>query len=100
MTMPDAPDQLTDTWTRLYRAKENYDVLVGEAMHFLYEYVKGMVKGLNPETGGFILRLRHPKESTIAGRPRALVLVLLFMPTPHLVGLQVVTLPSSTSLPR
>ena len=73
MTMPDAPEQLTDTWTRLYRAKENYDVLVGEAMHFLYEYVKGMVKGLNPETGGFILQLRHPKESTIAGRPRALV---------------------------
>ena len=73
MTMPDAPEQLTDTWTRLYRAKENYDVLVGEAMHFLYEYVKGMVKGLNPETGDFILQLRHPKESTIAGRPRALV---------------------------
>ena len=73
MTMHNAPDQLADAWTRLYRAKENYDVLTVEAMNFLYEYVKGMVKGWNPETEGFVLQMRHPKEDTITGRPRALV---------------------------
>ncbi len=40
MTMPDAPEQLADAWTRLYRAKENYDVLADEVRHFLYEYVR------------------------------------------------------------
>ena len=73
MTMRDAPEELADTWTRLYRAKENYDVLADEVMHFLYEYVQGMVKGRDPETGSFVLRLRDGRASIMTGRPRALV---------------------------
>ena len=73
MAMPNVPGQLADAWTRLYRAKENYDVLVEEVTKFLYEYVKGMVRGWNPETERFDLQLRHPRESIMIGKPRALV---------------------------
>ena len=73
MTIPNKPEQLADAWTRLYRAKENYDALTDEVTKFLYEYVKGMVKGWNPDTGGFVLRLRHHRDSIITGRPQALV---------------------------
>ena len=73
MTIPNKPEQLADAWTRLYRAKENYDALTDEVTKFLYEYVKGMVKGWNPDTGGFVLQLRHHRDSTITGRPQALV---------------------------
>ena len=73
MTMPDVPEQLADAWTRLYRAKENYDVLAGEVMHFLYEYVKGMVRERDPKTGNFVLQFRDDRASILTGRPRALV---------------------------
>ena len=73
MTMPKVPEQLVDAWTRLYRAKENYDALNEEVMQFLYDYVKGMVKGWDPDKGSFVLQLRHPRESIMKGRPRALV---------------------------
>ena len=73
MTMPPVPEQLVDTWTRLYRAKENYDALAAEVTNFLYEYVKGMVKGWDPETGGFTIQLRHPRERVVKGKPRSLV---------------------------
>lgn len=71
--MHEVPEQLADAWTRLYRAKENYSALNDEVTDFLYEYVKGMVRGWNPETKGFVIQLRHPRESIMAGRPRALV---------------------------
>ena len=73
MTMHNVPEQLVDTWTRLYGVKENYDALNHEVTNFLYEYVKGMIRGWNPETESFGLRLRHPKESIMAGKPRVLV---------------------------
>ena len=73
MTIPNKPEQLADAWTGLYRAKENYDALIDEVTKFLYEYVKGMVKGWNSDTGGFVLQLRHHRDSTITGRPQALV---------------------------
>ena len=73
MTMPDVPEQLADAWTRLYRAKANYDVLAGEVMHFLYEYVKGMVRERDPKTGNFVLQFRDDRASILTGRPRALV---------------------------
>ena len=73
MTTPNKPEQLAGAWTRLYRAKENYDALTEEITKFLYEYVKGMVRGWNPETGVFDIQLRHPKESIMTGRPQALV---------------------------
>ena len=50
MTMiRNVPTQLVDAWTRLHRAKENYEALTREVDNFLYEYVKGMIKGWNPE---------------------------------------------------
>ena len=73
MTISNKPEQLADAWTRLYRAKENYDALTEEVTKFLYEYVKGMVRGWDPETAGFVLQFRHPRESTMTGRPQALV---------------------------
>ena len=73
MTMPAHPEQLSDAWTRLYRAKENYEALVREAMAFLHEYVGGMVKGWDPESGAFVLQLRDPAADVMTGRPRALV---------------------------
>ena len=73
MAIPDAPEQLADAWTRLYRVKENYDALVGETMKFLYEYVAGMAKGWDPEKESFVLRLRDEQASILTGRPRALV---------------------------
>ena len=73
MTTPNAPEQLADAWTRLYRAKENYDALQEEITKFLYEYVKGMVRGWNPETRTYVLRLREARESRMTGRPQALV---------------------------
>ena len=77
MTIPNVPEQLMDAWTRLYRSKENYDALSEEVTNFMYEYVKGMVKGWDPETEGFNLQLRHPRESIMTGRPRALVVDIL-----------------------
>ena len=77
MTMHESPEQLADAWTRLYRAKENYSTLNDEVTNFLYEYVKGMVKGWSPETKRFVIQLRHPSESVIGGRPRALVVDIL-----------------------
>ena len=73
MTMHNVPEQLVDTWTRLYGVKENYDALNHEVTNFLYEYVKGMIRGWNPETESFGLQFRHPRESIMAGKPRVLV---------------------------
>ena len=75
--MHEGPEQLADAWTRLYRAKENYSTLNDEIADFLYEYVKGMVKGWSPETKSFGIQLRHPRERVIGGRPRALVVDIL-----------------------
>ena len=40
---------------------------------FLYEYIKGMIKGLDPKSGNFVLKLRHPKEKNVTGIPKVLV---------------------------
>ncbi len=40
---------------------------------FLYEYIKGMIKGLDPKSGNFVLKLRHPKENNVTGIPKVLV---------------------------
>ena len=59
------------------RAKENYDALTEEVTKFLYEYVKGMVRGWDPETAGFVLQFRHSRESTMTGRPQALIVDIM-----------------------
>ena len=40
---------------------------------FLYNYVKGMVKGFDYKTDNAVIQLRHPRESDVAGSPRLLV---------------------------
>ena len=69
----EAPLKLADTLARIEQAKDNYVSLAREIEQFLYEYVKGMVKGLDPESGSFVLQFRHPKESNVTGTPKVLV---------------------------
>ncbi len=69
----ETPPQLDDALARVGQAKENYVSLAGEIEDFLYNYVKGMVKGYSRETGDFHMQLRHPRESTVRGRPVVLV---------------------------
>ena len=47
--------------------------LVVESNNFLYEYVKGMIKGWDPVSESFVLQLRDQQASILTGRPRALV---------------------------
>ena len=65
----ETPPQLGDALARIDQAKENYVSLAYALDEFLYNYVKGMVKGFDPETEGFVLQLRHPKESDVSGGP-------------------------------
>ena len=69
----EAPPELADALARIEQAKENYIALIREMDEFFYEYVKGMVKGLDRESGNFVIKLRHPKESNVTGRPKVLV---------------------------
>ena len=71
--MSEVPPELEDALARVEQAKENYERLAGQLEVYLYEYVKGMVKERNPETGSFALQLRHPQESNVRGRPLVLV---------------------------
>ena len=62
---------------RLGQAKENYFALTRELNEFLYDHIKGMIKGFDRSTGNFVLQLRHPKESTVGGRPKVLVVLIV-----------------------
>ena len=73
----EAPPELEDALGRIDQAKDNYVSLVHEMNEFLYDYVKGMVKGLDLVTGHFNMQLRHPKESIVKGRPRILVVQIV-----------------------
>ena len=70
---PGVPAELEDALARVEQAKGNYERLAGQLEMFLYEYVKGMVKERDPESGSFALQLRSPQESYIRGRPLVLV---------------------------
>ncbi len=67
------PSELEDAWARIEQAKANYGSLAEELDKFLYNYVKGMIKGFDEKSGNFAIQFRHPKESNIKGRPRVLV---------------------------
>lgn len=77
MTMPNVPEQLNDAWTRLYRAMKIYDAFVNEVDTFMYNYVKGIVKGWDPETESYVLQFRYASDSKLKGKPLALVVDLL-----------------------
>ena len=67
------PPELTDAWARIDQANENYISLAREMNEFLHKYVEGMVKGLDHESGSYVVQLRHPKESNVTDAPRALI---------------------------
>ena len=69
----ETPQQLEDALARIAQAKENYVSLANETEKFLYNYVKGMVKGIDPTTGTHTLQLRRPKDSILRGTPVVLV---------------------------
>ena len=69
----ETPPELEDATARIEQAKHNYVSLAEELNRFLYDYVKGMVKGFDRESGNFVLQLRHPMESNVKGRSRVLV---------------------------
>lgn len=73
----ETPSQLEDALARIEQAKENYISLTSEINEFLYNYVKGMVKGLDPETGDLVLQLRDSKDSNVRGKPVVLVSQIL-----------------------
>ena len=67
------PAELEDALARIEQAKDSYERLARQLEVFLYEYVKGMVKERDQETGNFVLQFRHPQESNIRGMPLVLV---------------------------
>ena len=69
----ETPPELEDATARIEQAKHNYVSLEEELNRFLYDYVKGMVKGFDRESGNFVLQLRHHRESNVKGRSRVLV---------------------------
>ena len=69
----ETPPELEDATARIEQAKHNYVSLAEELNRFLYDYVKGMVKGFDRESGNFVLQLRHPRECNVKGRSRVLV---------------------------
>ena len=71
------PQQLLNARSRIDQAVKDYFSFAHEMEKFLYEYVKGMVKGKDPKKGGFVLQLRHPKDSTVKGRPQVLVVQIV-----------------------
>ena len=69
----EAPPELADALVRIEQAKENYISLVREMDEFLYKYVKGMVKGLDRESGSFVLKFGIQRKAIVTGRPKVLV---------------------------
>lgn len=69
----EAPLELEDALARIHQAQDNYASLAKKLDEFLCEYIGGMVKGLDSRTGSFVLQLRHPNDSNVAGSPRVLV---------------------------
>ena len=69
----ETPQQLEDALDRLGQAKEGYFDLLQELDKFLYDHIRGMIKGFDTHTENFTLQLPSLKESIIRGRPRVLV---------------------------
>lgn len=73
MDHPDIPVELSDAWARLQQAAEEYVALQRAVHEFVYDYLKGMQMGKDPNTGQFFIRLRHPEDSVLSGKPKVLV---------------------------
>ena len=62
---------------RIDTAKEDYLSLQREMDNFLYKYVKGMIRGFDPKTGNFVVRLRRPKDSIVSGMLKVLAVQIM-----------------------
>ena len=71
------PPELEDAMARIDTAKEDYLSLQREMDNFLYKYVKGMIRGFDPKTGNFVVRLRRPKDSIVSGMPKVLAVQIM-----------------------
>ena len=67
------PHELDDALHRLNQAKADFESLASEIDKFHYEYVKGMLKGRGPAGEATTIRLRHPNDSFVKGKPAVLV---------------------------
>ena len=50
---------------KIYKAQEEYLGLPDKIDEFLCEYIKGMIKGKDQETGHFVIQAQHPEESIL-----------------------------------
>lgn len=69
----ETPQELEDSVARIAQAWSNYGFLETALSKFLYEYVKGMVKGRGPADGGYSLHVRPPSDDIVKGQPKVLV---------------------------
>ncbi len=67
-----APSELENALARIETSKKDYIFLNQEIYNFLYEYVKGMIKERDRETGNFVIQLRHPKDSILPSQLKIL----------------------------
>ncbi len=67
------PSELEDARDRLNQAKADFVSLESEIHKFLYEYVKGMLNDLGPIEKTYTVKIRHPNDSFVRGRPSVLV---------------------------
>lgn len=65
------PLELEDAHIRIAQAIEHYNRLVGEIRRFHYEFVRGMIKERDPDTGDFNVQVRPPSDSYLRGKPNA-----------------------------
>lgn len=60
------PSELENALAKIDKAQQDYILFPYKINEFLYEYVKGMIKGIEDrETGEFVIQLPHPKESIL-----------------------------------
>jgi hypothetical protein len=68
-----APSELENALAKINKTQEDYCHFSKKIAEFLYEYVKGMIKGIDQETGHFVIQARHPKDSILPSHLKILV---------------------------
>ena len=68
----ETPQELEDSVARIDQDWSNYGSLETALSKFLYDYVKGMVRGRDP-AGGYSLQVRHTSDDIVKGQPKVLV---------------------------
>ena len=73
LNLHETPRELEDSLARIDQAWSNYESLETALSVFVYEYVKGMVKGRDPASGGYSLQFRPQSDDIVKGQPKVLV---------------------------